>query len=185
MWMLEGFAGGIQPWWHHVGAYHEDRRAYRTVEPLLRWHKANEEFLVNRRPVATVGVVWSQPSYDFYGRDDADLLLDQPWRGITQALIRARIPYLPVHADHIERDAEGLALLILPNFAAMSDAQVAAVRKFVERGGGLIVTGESSFCNEWGELCEDFVLADLVGAHAMIQQAVTTDGNRWRQMNDI
>jgi hypothetical protein len=31
MWMVAGFAGGIQPWWHHVAAYHEDRRAYRTV----------------------------------------------------------------------------------------------------------------------------------------------------------
>ena len=28
MWMLEGFAGGIQPWWHHISAYHEDRRMY-------------------------------------------------------------------------------------------------------------------------------------------------------------
>ena len=30
MWMLEGFAGGIQPWWHFISAYHEDRRQYRT-----------------------------------------------------------------------------------------------------------------------------------------------------------
>ena len=30
MWMIAGIAGGIQPWWHHVGAYHEDRRMYRT-----------------------------------------------------------------------------------------------------------------------------------------------------------
>ncbi|HET7872792.1 MAG TPA: beta-galactosidase, partial [Terriglobales bacterium] len=75
LWIVEGFAGGIQPWWHHVGAYHEDRRMYRTAEPLYRWHKANEQFLVNRRPVASVGVVWSQRNYDFYGRDDAELLV--------------------------------------------------------------------------------------------------------------
>jgi hypothetical protein len=182
MWMIEGFAGGIQPWWHHVGAYHEDRRAYRTVEPVMRWHRANEEFLVNRRPIATVGVVWSQQNTDFYGRDDADLLVEQPWRGITQALIRARVPYLPVHADHIERDAAayGLALLILPNFAAMTDAQVAGVRRFVERGGGLLATGESSLCNEWGEPREDLGLADLFGAHAMEKRAATNDPQRRR-----
>ena len=29
MWMLAGIAGGIQPWWHVVGAYQEDRRMYR------------------------------------------------------------------------------------------------------------------------------------------------------------
>jgi hypothetical protein len=168
MWMLEGFAGGIQPWWHHVGAYQEDRRAYHTVEPVMRWHKANEEFLVDRRPIASVGVVWSQQNTDFYGRDDADLLVEQPWRGMTQALIRGRIPYLPVHADHIERNAtaDELTLLILPNLAAMTDAQAAAVRRFVERGGSLIGTGESSVCNEWGEPRPDFALADLFGAHS-------------------
>ncbi|MCL5280746.1 MAG: beta-galactosidase [Planctomycetes bacterium] len=163
MWMLAGFAGGIQPWWHHVSAYHEDRRMYRTAEPILRWHKANEQYLVNRRPVANVGIVWSQRNTDFYGRDNADELVDQPWRGFTQALIRARIPYLPVHVDHIERTAAHLAVLILPNLAALSDEQVGAVRRFVERGGSLIATGETSLYHEWGDPRPDFALADLFG----------------------
>ena len=71
MWMIAGIAGGIQPWWHHVGAYHEDRRMYRTPEPVMRWWKANERYLVDRTPVANVGVVWSQRNTDFFGRDDA------------------------------------------------------------------------------------------------------------------
>lgn len=163
MWMLAGFAGGIQPWWHHVSAYHEDRRMYRTAEPILRWHKANEQYLVNRRPVASVGVVWSQRSTDFYGRDNPEELVDQPWRGFTQALIRARIPYLPVHVDHIEREGPKLAVLILPNVVAMSDEQVAAVRRFVDRGGALIASGQTSLCDEWGDPRSDFTLADLFG----------------------
>ncbi|HEU0141694.1 MAG TPA: beta-galactosidase, partial [Bryobacteraceae bacterium] len=69
MWMIAGIAGGIQPWWHHVGAYHEDRRMYRTAEPVMRWCKDHEQCLVNRQPVATVGVLWSQRNTDFYGRD--------------------------------------------------------------------------------------------------------------------
>ncbi|MCX5645181.1 MAG: beta-galactosidase [Phycisphaerae bacterium] len=163
MWMLAGFAGGIQPWWHHISAYHEDRRMYRTAEPILRWHKANEQYLVNRRPIANVGVVWSQQNTDFYGRDNPEELVEQPWRGFTQALIRARIPYLPVHVDHIEREGPNLAVLILPNLAALSDGQVAAVRCFVERGGALIATGQTSLCNEWGDPRPDFALADLFG----------------------
>lgn len=163
MWMVAGFAGGIQPWWHHISAYHEDRRMYRTAEPILHWHKANEQYLVNRRPIASVGVVWSQRNTDFYGRDNPEELVEQPWRGFTQALIRARIPYLPVHADHIEREGPNLAVLILPNLAAMSDGQVAAVRRFVERGGALIATGETSLYHEWGDPLPDFALADLLG----------------------
>jgi hypothetical protein len=43
LWMLEGFAGTLQPWWHYVGAYQEDRRQYRTAEPINRWHEAHQE----------------------------------------------------------------------------------------------------------------------------------------------
>src|SRR6185312_13974455 len=52
MWALDGFAGGISPWWHHIGAYHEDRRQYRTAEAIFRWHEAHEEYLLPRLPAA-------------------------------------------------------------------------------------------------------------------------------------
>lgn len=166
MWAVEGFGGGLQPWWHHIGAYHEDRRQYRTAEPLFRWHEANEAYLVDRRPVATAGLVWSQQTIDFYGRDAVDERVRLPHLGMRQALIRARIPYLPVHADHIDRDAAGLAVLLLPNLGALSDAQCASLRGFVRRGGGLVATGESSRYDEWGDPRPDFALANLFGAHA-------------------
>ena len=171
MWMIEGIAGGIQPWWHYVGASHEDRRIYNTPGPIFRWHKTNEEFLINRKPVATVGVVWSQQNMDFYGRDETELMVELPWRGITQALIRARIPYLPIHADQIDRDAKNLAALVLPNLGLMTDSQVASVNHFVAGGGGLLATGESSLYNEWGDRRSDYALSDLFGAHLEDRQS--------------
>lgn len=165
MWMIEGFAGGIQPWWHHISAYHEDRRMYHTAEPLMRWYKENEQYLVNRRPYATVGLVWSQRNTDFYGHNEAAELVEAPYRGFEQALVRARIPYTPVHIDYVEREAKDLKALILPNIAAMSDAQCEAVRRFVANGGSLIATGVTSLYNESGDALRDFALADLFGAH--------------------
>jgi hypothetical protein len=166
MWMLSGFAGGIQPWWHHVGAYQEDRRAYRTAPPVMKWHRANEEFLINRQPVASVGVVWSQRNIDFYGREQPERLTEMPYRGMVQALIRARIPYVAVHADHIERDAPQLAVLVLPNLAAMSDAQCEAVRRFAARGGAVVATGVTSLYTELGERRDEFALAELFRVRA-------------------
>ena len=165
MWMVEGIAGGIQPWWHFIGASHEDRRIYHTPESLFNWHKINEKYLINRTPVATVGVVWSQQNMDFYGREETEQMVDLPWRGVIQALIRSRIPYIPVHADHIEREAVNLSVLILPNLGVMTDSQVTSVKRFVEKGGGLIATGESSLYDEWGDRRSDFALGDLFGAH--------------------
>jgi hypothetical protein len=185
MWMLEGIAGGLQPWWHHVGAYHEDRRMYRTAEPVYRWHQANEEYLVNRQPVASVGVVWSQQNTDFFGREDADLLVELPWRGVTQALIRARIPYLPIHADDLDRDATQLSVLVLPNLGAMTDAQAASVRRFVQRGGGLLATGDTSLLNEWGDPRLDFALADLFGAHLAEPRRAGDEARRKKSASDM
>jgi len=165
IWMLEGIAGGIQPWWHMVSAYHEDRRMYHSPVRTFQWHKANEQYLLNRVPVANVGVVWSQNNTDFYGRDNASQLVEMPWRGMTQALMRARIPYLPVHIDDVDRDGEQFTVLVLPNVAAMSDEQIAAVRRFVQKGGSLIATGETSLYNEWGNKGSDFALADIFKAH--------------------
>lgn len=167
MWMLEGFAGGIQPWWHHISAYHEDRRMYNTAEPIFKWHKENEEFLINRKPIGTVGVVWSQENTDFYGRDESELLVDLPWRGVTQALIRARIPYQPVHADHIDRDGSQFSLLVLPNIGTMTSAQILSIKRYVNKGGNLFATGESSLYNESGDSMNDYALGDLFGVHAV------------------
>ncbi len=167
MWAVEGFAGGVQPWWHVVGSVQEDRRMLETAVPLWQWHREHEAFLVNRRPVATVGLLWSQRNMDFFGRDDGGAHVDDPWNGFTQALVRGRIPYVPVHVDDLEREVAelGLKLLILPNLAALSDAQVAAIRRFVAAGGSLLATGLSSLCTEWGDVREDFALGDLFGAH--------------------
>ncbi len=165
LWMLDGLAGGLQLWWHHVGASQEDRRQFLTAEPICRWHEANQEYLVNRQPMANVGLVWSQRNTDFYGRNRVSELVEQPWRGWSQALVRARIPYLPIHADDLERDRAQFSALILPNMGALSDAQLASIRSFVARGGALIATGRTSLYDEWGQSRRDFALADLFGAH--------------------
>ncbi len=183
LWMLEGFAGTIQPWWHHVGASSEDRRQYRTAEPINRWHEANQEYLVGREPVASVGLVWSQQNTDYYGRDYPEELVEQPFRGMSTALVRARIPYLPVHADDIERDSAKfggpkLSVLVLPNLAVMTEKQCAAVRRFVQRGGNLIATGRTSLYGASGEARKDFALADLFGAHVAPEHAISISSDR-------
>jgi len=189
LWAVEGIAGGVQPWWHVVGAAQEDRRLLETAVPLWQWHRDHEEFLVNRRPVAPVGLLWSQRNMDFFGRDDAGPQVDEPWNGWMQALVRGRIPYVPVHVDDIAAQAAelGLRTLILPNLAALSDAQVAAIREFVAAGGNLVATGLSSLCNEWGEARADFALGDLFGVrlpagHAWRDEAKRTAWARgWTQ----
>ena len=107
--------------------------------------------------------MWSQRSVDFYGRDAAEELAEQPLRGWMQALVRARIPYRPIHIDRVAESGSELTVLILPNLGALSDAQLAAIRRFVDRGGSLIATGQSGLFDEWGDARPDFALGDLFG----------------------
>src|SRR3954447_2522086 len=180
LWAAEGFAAGIQPWWHYVNTYHEDRRMYETPLAMSEWYAGNEQFLHGRTPVATVGIVYSQRNYDFFGRDHADVLVDQPQRGFAQALTRARIPYVLVHADDIARDSPALKTLLLPNLGVMTSAQGDAVRAFVRSGGGLVATGATSLLDEWGTARRDFALADILGVALPESHPLRDEGQRQR-----
>jgi len=81
-----------------------------------------------------------------------------------------------VHADHIERDAAGLSLLILPNLGAMSDKHAEAVEKFVARGGGVVASGQTSLWDETGKRRNDFALARVFGVHAAAGQTGSERG---------
>jgi hypothetical protein len=64
-------------------------------------------------------------------------------------------------------DAAHLAafkVLILPNIAALSDRQCGQIAGFVERGGSVVATHETSLYDEWGVRRKDFGLASLFGA---------------------
>jgi hypothetical protein len=161
LWMIAGIAGGIQPWWHHVGAYHEDRRMYRTPGPVMTWCRTNETYLIDRRPVANIGLAWSQRNTDYFGRDDPGNRVDAPYTGWMHALVRGRIPYVPLHLDDVDRHAGRFSALILPDVGAISDAQAAALRRFVQSGGSLVATGQTGRYDEWGDPRSEVALADL------------------------
>jgi hypothetical protein len=89
--MLEGFAGGIQPWWH-TRRFPGRSSRIQTAEPVMRWHRANQIF-INRQPIAKSSALSVATNTGFLYCDDVDLsrTIARP----HQALIRARIPYLP------------------------------------------------------------------------------------------
>ncbi len=174
MWAVEGFAGGIQPWWHHIGSVHEDRRQYATAESLFEWHAAHEDVLVGREPVATVGLLWSQRSVDFHGKDDPETVSQLPYRGWVDALVRARIPYLPTTSVD-----SSFACLVVPNIGVLTDSQCADLKAYVAGGGRLIVTGESSLYDEWGDRRDDFALGELLGVRHSGERRVGGSSGSW------
>jgi hypothetical protein len=168
LWVADGMAQGLRPWFVKFNAKPIDKRWMPVVKEIFEWHYASEKYLRNLRPLARVGLVYSQQSAWFYGGEEAREKIDEPALGFYEALVEARVPFEMVHDRCF--DAEHLAAfrtLILPNIAALSDEQCVSLRTFVERGGGLVATYETSLYDEWGVRREDFGLASLFGASYM------------------
>ncbi len=163
MWMVSGVAGGISPWYHHIGGGEWDRRQFETPVPLFRWHAQHEPYLYDRVSLANVGLVWSQTNADFYGRDQARERVALPWRGFTLALHEGRIPFLPIHVDDIARYASRVRTLILPDVAAMTEEQEDSVCRYLEQGGNLILTGGTATLDEDGQPRSRRKLWDVLG----------------------
>lgn len=168
LWLTHGWAGGTQPWWHHIGSVHDDRRQYDTSVPWFSWHREHAHLLTDRQLLAEVGVVWSQQNLDFYGREDPANRVTAAYAGITRALTTQNLLFTPVHVDRIA-EAQ-VRVLILPDIAVLTDAQADAVRDFAASGGAVFATGDTSLRDGDGIEREDFALADLFGAHATGQR---------------
>ena len=160
LWALDGIANGLRPWFTKFAGSVNDPRWLKPVEEIYAWCAANERYLRQERSLARVGLVYSQQSAWFVRGERGE----DATNGWYHALVEARVPFEMVHDRLL--DAEHLAAfrtLVLPNIVALSDAQCAQVRAFVERGGGLVATHETSLHDEWGVKRKDFGLADLFG----------------------
>lgn len=165
LWVADGMAQGLRPWFAKFNAKPLDRRWMPVVEELYTWHHANERYLRNESSLARVGLVYSQQTATFYGGEKAHAKVEDPGLGFYQALVEARIPFEMVHDRLL--DPEHLAAfrtLILPNIAALSTRQCEQLKSFVERGGSIVATYETSLYDEWGKQRSDFGLAPLFGA---------------------
>ncbi len=161
LWTADLIANGMRPWFIKFGAVLRDERWLKPVEEIFVRHARWEKYLRNERPLARVGVVYSQQTARFVGNRTEDHL-----NGWYQALIEARVPFELVHeglldAAHVNQ----FRTLILPNVVALSDAQCVQIREFVERGGSVIATHETSLSDELGRRRKNFGLAELFGVN--------------------
>ena len=164
IWVLDAIANGMRPWFSKFSGTLHDERWLKGVEDIYRWADKNQPYLTHQRSLARVGLVYSQQTAWYYGGEQAEAKVENYALGWYQALVESRIPFEMVHDRLL--GAEHLAAyktLILPNIAALSDAQCDQLRAFVARGGNLVCTYETSLYDESGERRKNFALADLFG----------------------
>ena len=164
IWVAEGTANNMRPWFAKFSGVIYDPRWLQVVEKIYEWHYRNESYLRNVASLARIGMVYSEQTERNYGGEAWQQHKNDHELGMYHALIEARMPFDMVN-DRL-MDAEHLApykLLILPNIAALSDAQCEQLRQYVQGGGSLLATFETSLYDEEGKRRTDFGLADLLG----------------------
>ncbi|MBR7741681.1 beta-galactosidase trimerization domain-containing protein [Phycicoccus sp. BSK3Z-2] len=165
--MAQALAHGELPVWHAVSARQYRRSWIDGVVALDAWVAEHAQVFRDRRPVADIGVLWSQASSWLAdwgcahpGPEHGDAV-----SGWYLALLRNRVPTQLVNADSGE-SWDDLRTLVLPSGLSLSVEAVDRVSAFVARGGSLVVVGTAGMLDEWGRPHE----GDPVGRAAGVRR---------------
>ena len=164
VWVAEGTANGMRPWFTKFSGVLYDRRWLPVVERIYEWHYRHERYLRNEAPLARVAMLYSEQTATYHAGVAAGDRPGDHVLGMYQALIESRIPFELVHEALLTPERlDRFKLLILADAAALSTAQCEAIRAYVGRGGSVLATFTTSLFDEFGARRSDFGLADLFG----------------------
>jgi hypothetical protein len=122
-----------------------------------------EEFMKDVTRVKYAGVVYSNRSRDWWGRNDPRHVTDDA-RGFYYALLYNGYP-VDFIADN-QLDAGSFSeykVLLLGSIASLSKAGSKNLVSYVREGNGLVATYSTSLMDEKGSLLEEFQLKDILG----------------------
>jgi hypothetical protein len=164
LWVAEGTANGMRPWFTKFSGTLYDRRWLPIVERIYDWHARHEKYLRNEMSLARVALLFSEQTAAVHpGVAQGDRAADHVL-GMYHALVESRVPFEMIHEALLTPERlDRFKLVILADAAALSDVQCAALRAFVDRGGSILATFASSLYDEQGRRRQDFGLADLFG----------------------
>ena len=170
LWEIVSNGGGV---WNcyfngqHPAATHDNRAAY-SEKDAYTFLADNSDVISDTVPVKDIGVFYSYNNLSKFA--DPVFAKDQferHYRGVERVLIENHIPYsFVLGGDEMKLDdLKDVKALLLPNAGILTAHEQEIIRSYVENGGGLIATYETSLYNEDGTKREDFALADLLGVH--------------------
>jgi len=122
----------------------EDRRWLEPAHKYFDWMARHDAHFVNKRSIANLGVVMGQRTNLFY-KPPRGATMPQYMDGMYYALLEGRFLFDFVHEEKMApEDLQKYSALLLPNTALLSDGQCRQLRAYVDGGGSLLATFETS-----------------------------------------
>ena len=166
MWWNETLASGMVPYHHIIGGgkgLGEDRRWLEPARKYFQWTAKHDRHFTNKRSIANIGVVMGQRTHLFY-TPPRGALMPQYMDGMYSALLEGRFVFDFVHEEKLGlEELKKYSAVLLPNTALLSDEQCRQLRAYVDAGGSLVATFETSLYTERNQRRADFGLADVFG----------------------
>lgn len=171
IWMWEAAGVGAGYWNCMFNGQHPaatfDKRNEGIETEIYTYLRDHQEQLENQSPKKDAGIFYSKNTRDALGNDDEKkdgygVFI----KGAETALTDHHIQYNFIPDMAFSKESlQGVKTLILPNTAYMSDEQIEIIRDYVENGGGLVASFETSLYDENGIRRPDFGLKDLFGVN--------------------
>ncbi len=136
--LAQGLANGGAIDYYLIGRLdnHEDRSGFAPVKDIFHYHAAHEDVYVGMRPKADVMLLKAGTNQNEY-------------QGWFRFLVEQHILFDVVRADAaLDVPWDGYTTIVVPGVDTMPAALAERLDRFVEGGGTLMVTGQSSFKDE-------------------------------------
>jgi len=135
---------------------------YEVKKQQIRFFRDNFEHYADTESVGGIALLRSRYalSYSMTAPHHHALLWEQ-------TLIQSGLPF-DIIFDEQMADLSKYQALVLPNVDCMCDEMMETVRRYVEAGGGLVATGETSTHDLWRRRRPEMGLRDVLGANARL-----------------
>jgi len=151
------------------GSY-QYRRDQPADMPLVQWEMNHEVFLAGLRSAADTAVFISGRNNNLIKNPSGSINRQNSFFAVCNTLTMARIP----HKVLTDKDTQAPGLfnktktIIMMNSGLLSDSEAEIIRQFVNDGGTLISSAETSLYDENGNKRSNFALADLFGCSYIV-----------------
>ena len=163
VWLMEALSSGATPVSVDQGTFWFDRTCFDDVRKGHRHVKKLKADLVKSKPVRYAALFHSMESKSV--RIHKTLRNErQHFEGFYMACQEAHIPFdVITEKEVLDGSISEYPVLILPNVEYMSDKVAQAIERYVQRGGGLVMTHLTGLYDEKEKKRDDLALARLGG----------------------